>query len=314
MVQKIEKKDTLYPLISIIVPVYQAEKYLDRCVKSILAQTYLNWELLLVNDGSPDNCGELCNTWSRKDNRIRAFHKENSGVSSARNLGLDNASGEYIMFVDSDDEIAKSTLEICYNEVLKNDVDILQYSLTRDYDDLGKLKKPLEPTDVSKYIENGHFMVCIGGSFIKRSIIENHSIRFDESLKLAEDLLFIHTCFAYARRCQRLLHQLYYYRNNVLSASNNRQSVDMVKSCMVEHKFKCLHPMFAPAIDASICQYILSIIINNDYEYEKLCNLIRQGLPYNRSLMRGSLWVFAFIAQYSIPLAINVVRWKFGVK
>lgn len=302
------------PLISIIVPVYKAEKYLDSCVESVIAQTYLNWELLLVNDGSPDNSGELCDNWSKQDHRIKVYHKKNEGVSSARNYGLDNASGEYVMFVDSDDEIAKSTLEICYNEVLKNNVDVLQYSLTRVYAELGKRYKTLKPANVLEYIKKGHFMVCIGGSFIKRSIIEEHHIRFDESLKLAEDLIFIHTCFAYARRCQRILDKLYYYRNNVLSASNNRKSTDMVKSCIAEHNFKRLHPMFAAAIDASICQYVLSIIINNDYDYEEICYLIRQDLPYNMSLMRGSQWVFALIAQYNIPLAINVVKWKFGVR
>lgn len=87
------------PEISIIVPVYKVEKYLDRCVKSILAQTFTDFELILVDDGSPDNCPKMCDEWAKKDERIRVIHKENGGVSSARNAGLRVAVGKYIGFV-----------------------------------------------------------------------------------------------------------------------------------------------------------------------------------------------------------------------
>lgn len=90
------------PLISVIVPVYKVEQYLDRCVQSIVDQTYKNLEIILVDDGSPDNCPAMCDAWAAKDSRIRVIHKENGGVASARNVGLDNAVGQYISFVDSD--------------------------------------------------------------------------------------------------------------------------------------------------------------------------------------------------------------------
>ena len=91
------------PKVSVIVPVYKAEKYLHRCVDSILSQTFTDWELLLIDDGSPDRSGEICDEYAKKDTRIRVFHKENGGVSSARNMGLDIAKGKWIVFVDSDD-------------------------------------------------------------------------------------------------------------------------------------------------------------------------------------------------------------------
>lgn len=91
------------PKISVIVPVYNTEKYLHRCIDSILAQTFTDFELLLIDDGSKDNSGTICDEYAAKDSRVRVFHKENGGVSSARNLGLDNAKGEWISFVDSDD-------------------------------------------------------------------------------------------------------------------------------------------------------------------------------------------------------------------
>ena len=89
-------------LISVIIPVYKVEKYLDRCLESIVNQTYKNLEIILVDDGSPDNCPAMCDAWIEKDERIRVIHKENSGVSSARNKGIDVATGDYIGFVDSD--------------------------------------------------------------------------------------------------------------------------------------------------------------------------------------------------------------------
>ena len=93
-------------LISIIVPVYKVEKYLRRCIDSILAQTYQNIEVLLIDDGSPDNSGEICDEYAERDSRVRVFHKPNGGVSSARNLGLKEAKGQYIGFVDADDRLA----------------------------------------------------------------------------------------------------------------------------------------------------------------------------------------------------------------
>ena len=94
------------PKISVIVPVYNVEKYLHRCVDSILAQTFNDFELLLIDDGSKDKSGAICDEYAAKDSRVRVFHKENGGVSSARNLGLENAKGDWIIFIDSDDWIA----------------------------------------------------------------------------------------------------------------------------------------------------------------------------------------------------------------
>lgn len=97
--------------ISVIVPVYNTEQYLPRCIDSILSQSFTDFGLLLIDDGSKDGSGKICDAYAEKDNRIRVFHKENGGVSSARNLGLDNAKGEWVCFVDSDDELIRDGLE-----------------------------------------------------------------------------------------------------------------------------------------------------------------------------------------------------------
>lgn len=111
-------------LISVIVPVYKVEKYLDRCVTSIVNQTYRNIEIILVDDGSPDNCPAMCDDWATKDSRIRVIHKENGGLSDARNAGMAVATGELMGFVDSDDWISPDMYQQLYYNMKKNDSDI----------------------------------------------------------------------------------------------------------------------------------------------------------------------------------------------
>lgn len=112
------------PLISVIVPVYKVEAYLDRCVQSIVDQTYQNLEIILVDDGSPDNCGAMCDAWAARDNRIKVIHKENGGLSDARNAGLAVASGEYVGFLDSDDWIDTQMYQCLYEAIKVTDSDI----------------------------------------------------------------------------------------------------------------------------------------------------------------------------------------------
>lgn len=115
-------------LISIIVPVYKVEEYLDKCIKSILNQTYTNLEIILVDDGSPDNCGKICDEYAKNDKRIIVIHKENGGLSDARNKGIEIAKGEYIAFIDSDDYIEKDMFEILYNLSVESHSDISMVS------------------------------------------------------------------------------------------------------------------------------------------------------------------------------------------
>lgn len=126
-------------MISIIVPIYNTEKYLKRCIESILNQTYKNIELLLIDDGSTDNSLKICEEYALKDDRIRVFHKENGGQGSARNMGIENAKGEYIGFVDSDDYISPQMYEILLNDIETYDADIssCRTGHTEDFDVTG---------------------------------------------------------------------------------------------------------------------------------------------------------------------------------
>ena len=111
-------------MISIIIPVYNVSKYLDKCLKSVVTQTYSNIQIILVNDGSTDNSGEICEKWCKKDKRIEVIHKRNGGLSNARNVGIERAQGEYLMFVDSDDIISDDLCELLHDRLLENNADL----------------------------------------------------------------------------------------------------------------------------------------------------------------------------------------------
>lgn len=111
-------------LISVIIPVYKVEKYLDVCVESVVSQTYRDLEIILVDDGSPDNCGAMCDEWAKKDPRIRVIHKENGGLSDARNVGMEAATGEFMAFVDSDDYVDRQMYDVLLRELVNNDCDV----------------------------------------------------------------------------------------------------------------------------------------------------------------------------------------------
>lgn len=181
-------------MISVIVPVYNTEQYLHRCIDSILAQTYTDFELLLIDDGSTDSSGAICDDYAAKDPRVRVFHKENGGVSSARNLGLDNAQGEWITFVDSDDWVVKSML---YNLIEIDDADLIIGAMQFEHDNTvgvfprtGRLEGCTLYSLLAENID--HHSICGPCSkFFKRSAINDNLLRFSESLTFGEDAVFV---------------------------------------------------------------------------------------------------------------------------
>ena len=185
------------PLISVIVPVYKVEPYLDRCVQSIVNQTYKNLEIILVDDGSPDNSPAMCDAWAEKDSRIRVIHKENGGVSSARNAGLDAATGGYITFVDADDWIESDMLEFLLHNMFEFKVDISGCTFSKDFSN-GETSYvnlnfsesiSLRRNVMDDYFQvNTFFYAVVTAKLYKFSMIEN--TRFDASLSSGEDEWF----------------------------------------------------------------------------------------------------------------------------
>lgn len=143
--------------ISIIVPVYNVEKYLKKCIDSILTQTFEDFELILVDDGSPDNSGAICDQYAKKDTRVRVIHKENGGLSSARNAGIEVAQGKYLGFVDSDDYIAKDMYELLYNNIIKEDADMSICGIYHVYEG----KEPKQNSEKYMILNRDEAMVLI---------------------------------------------------------------------------------------------------------------------------------------------------------
>lgn len=191
-------------MISIIVPVYNAEQYLHRCIDSILAQSYTHFELLLIDDGSKDASGAICDEYAARDCRVRVFHKENGGVSSARNLGLDNAQGEYITFCDADDYVGPDWLA-AYSEAIANNVDLAiqgYYAIDGD----NTVEKQLQPHSGNSIKAKRQLITSLmsqgmyGYLWVKlfrRAIIEEHAIRFDAQSTFREDEQFFSKCLEY---------------------------------------------------------------------------------------------------------------------
>lgn len=157
------------PLISVIVPVYHVEKYLDKCVQSIVDQTYQNLEIILVDDGSPDNCPAMCDAWAARDSRIKVIHKPNGGLSDARNAGMAVATGEYIGFIDGDDYVTADMYRLLYDRLIVDCSDIAACGVEMVYMD-GRPPHPLTPNG-DYILDNAHAMeAIIREDFLKQPV------------------------------------------------------------------------------------------------------------------------------------------------
>ena len=199
-------------LVSIIVPVYKVEQYLKRCMDSVLNQTYKNIEIILVDDGSPDNCPALCDEYAKIDSRVRVIHKENGGLSSARNVALDSVKGDYVFFVDSDDWMALDTLEVL-NEYLEKDYDMISFQRTYLTEEkvVEKGEKNPKDMDVSQYIDAsflGRYDFFVTTKIFKTEVFNN--VRFLEGRNY-EDLEVMHRLFLNMKKVVGLDYFLYYY-------------------------------------------------------------------------------------------------------
>ena len=193
--------------ISVIVPIYNVEKYIDRCIKSIVNQTYKNLEIILINDGSLDKSGQICDTWESKDNRIKVIHQMNSGVSVARNTGLENATGEYVTFVDSDDYIEPKYCEILKCRLEENNVDIIYCNVfNKKHVDTNKITR-WSTREYDPVFKMPHCFVW--GALYKSKILQE--IRFDNDLFVAEDSYFFVQAVKRSRYIAHVDTALYHY-------------------------------------------------------------------------------------------------------
>lgn len=223
------------PLVSVIVPVYKVEAYLDDCVKSIVEQTYNNLEIILVDDGSPDNCPKMCDEWAKRDTRIKVIHKQNGGLSDARNAGLDIATGDYITFVDSDDLVDVCMIDIMARKAEENHVDIVECNFIKfsdespkhkgnesHQDDLYETKSALE-----QLINENAFHYTVWNKIYRKHIFDD--LQFEVG-KLHEDVFFTYQAFGKSKTVLKISEYLYFYRQRADSIMGTAFSIKTLDS------------------------------------------------------------------------------------
>lgn len=192
-------------MVSIVIPVYNSETTLKRCLESVIGQLFTNWELILVDDGSNDKSGDISDEYAVKDQRIKVFHKKNGGVSSARNIGLEHAKGEWIVFVDADDFVKESYLAHLLEHSQKNVDLVISYAEIHSGNKIQKESYPSKLVDKtnfeSMFIENDmNWHTSPWSKLYKRSIIEEHHLRFCEGMHIGEDAVFLYSYMLYSNR------------------------------------------------------------------------------------------------------------------
>ena len=227
------------PLVSVVLPIYNVEKYLDRCIESVVGQTYKNLEIILVDDGSTDSCLQKCDEWSTKDSRIKVIHKINAGLGMARNTGIDNATGKYIFFFDSDDYVDVSIIEKCVNSAIEYGSEVVVFGRNDVYDD-GKIspysiktqKKVFRGNEVVREVLPAMFNYSMGfgvsawGKMYDLETIKRLEKRFvSEREIISEDAYFAIDFYPDVNVISIVPEDLYYYckRENSLSRVYNSE-------------------------------------------------------------------------------------------
>lgn len=266
---------------SIVVPIYKVENLLHRCVESIRKQTYKDLEIILVDDGSPDNCPTLCDEYAKKDSRIRVVHKTNGGLSDARNKGLDIATGEYVIFVDSDDYIEKDTCEQFLN-FAKKGYDVLigdsfveggVYDVSHvDFDNILEGKEYLKLS-----LQKGKFPVVAWVNAYKRSFLIENDLRFKEGI-LHEDVEFTPRAFLVAKTVVYTKNLFYHY---IIRQDSITKQKDMSKNGKDLYQTCCEHEQrFNKLEDEKLKRLLLDWLVNSYLSLFQSARLYKYGKEY----------------------------------
>lgn len=304
-------------LISVIIPVYRVEKYLDRCIESIINQTYKNLEIILIDDGSPDNCPTICDNWAKRDARIKVIHKENGGLSSARNAGLDVCQGDCIMFVDSDDYCA---LEICETllkllETNKADFAVCDTQLFDESHPVSLLENQSQVsvysgTDVIEHIyhSNIRYIVTAWGKLYKRELFATMRYpvgRLHEDEFVFAELLQQTNCFVYVSAA------MYYYfqrSSSIMGTKSEKNIQDIYDAIVLRNKY--LNEKYPHNINRNGNLLLtllrsLYISIGKKYKNKSLKKQILQEYKYHYQIVKRcdkKNWLFYNFRWLYIPL------------
>lgn len=295
------------PLVTFVIPCYNVELYIEKCIRSILNQTYMNIEVIPVDDGSPDKSGEIIDKLSIEDNRVKPLHKENGGVSSARNVGIEAASGDYIVFVDGDDYIAPDYAAYMIDIAINNDAEFVlsQNCFTKEGENqiVEDFIKCITPEDATALLLSPRIVVGCWNKMFRRSLLKDNNIRFSTTQFYGEGLLFITTASQLANRVAVGNKKVYYYRRNNYSSActkfnannfyNGSSSIDII-----EENLRITTPKVLKMIGFHRCQFKMGTVVRlleagKQKEYSEY---------YNECLshVRKNTWSCLFVKGVSI--------------
>lgn len=261
--------------VSVIVPIYNVEKYLNRCVSSIVQQTYKNLEIILVDDGSPDNCPAMCDTWKEQDSRIKVVHKKNGGLSDARNAGLEVASGDYVAFVDSDDWIEKDYISFLLSALLKTDADVAacEVRIIQENEAVSPIAEDMPDVEVVKprealddLLQGKGFRAVAWNKLYRRELIKGEKFAVG---KLHEDEFFSYRIYDKAERLTFVGVPLYNYvqRSGSIMTTFSSRHLDVLDAYLqrlelLKKKYPDLYVRDKVSICAACINYYCDIMIH----------------------------------------------------
>lgn len=315
-------------MISVIIPVYKVEKYLDKCVESVAGQTYSDLEIILVDDGSPDNCPAMCDAWAEKDWRIKVIHKPNGGLSSARNAGLAKASGEYVFFLDSDDTISENCIELLADAARHDDSDICIANVVRT-DENGEQIKALpfdsdmllSKSDVFERIaqkgSSAYVISC--GRLYRRRLFDG--ISFPEG-RLNEDEFVYYRLFDRCSCVSVRKDAVYFYlsRQGSIMSEYTPRRLDVLEAFAAQAQFfsergfdKTVEAVRRYAYDAAVNTLLSNRISVTDESFKTALRFYKSICGLCRSDTGGSS-VRLFLAAYPFNLFSKLLLRLKGVK
>jgi glycosyltransferase involved in cell wall biosynthesis len=314
-------------LISIIVPIYNVEKFLIRCIESLVNQTYKDIEIYLVDDGSTDNCPQICDTYAKKDPRIKVIHKENGGLSDARNVAIDVYSGEFILFVDSDDFIASDTVELLYTTMAENNSDISTCSFINHYkDDATTIEDEINHClvlDKEPALENMLYQhnvtTSAWGKLYKKSLFAS-GIRYPKG-KICEDLDTTYKLFSLAKSVTINSSRKFYYQqrlDSIINAHFTKKRMDALD--FAQNQLEFIRTEYPAIVSSATNRYFMEAIFIitqipfNQFEDErKKCKNIIELHRWTVLMDKKSRLIYRFYALLSL-LGVNNLVSMYNIK
>lgn len=321
-------------MISIVVPVYKVEKYLNKCVDSILNQTYKDLEIILVDDGSPDGCPQICDDYAKKDSRIKVVHKKNGGLMSARQTGLEAAAGAYIGFVDGDDWIEPDMYMHFYHAVSKYQPDIVvsefysenenelvtsNQNLSKPFFTKDEMIQEVYPFMLYKapYFHFGVFPCC-WAKLYKKDLLEKCLYSVPLETKIGEDAAFTYPCFLLAERLAYVDKPCYHYVNSREQSITTAYDADMENTILIPYKilkqaFDKINFDFSDTLNYYLF-YLLEFIIRNEASVSNLKSKKQIKATLKKFMNRDIITSLGKINMSDLPFRKKVVLFMFKIK